>query len=227
MWVEGQAPRRSGRVAVMSNEGYNGEDFQTETGIYSVDDEDQPQQGDMLLETELEDELDRGYSPPEKLQGSRAWGTTAWEEAHDETIDQRIQQEEPDPNTAYGAPDNESGLDEPEMLGGDDPDAIPAEDDFVSDAGERAGRLVAPDQGAHEVTDHEEIAQDVGIDGAAATAEEAAMHIVAEEPGVDPLGADDLGEIGPEGLSEAAADAIRDEDEVNESESLAGGPDAR
>ena len=35
----------------------------------------------------------------------------------------------PDPDTAYGAPDNESGLDDVEgdMVGGDDPDAIPAE----------------------------------------------------------------------------------------------------
>ncbi|MEP7161433.1 MAG: adenosine deaminase [Dermatophilaceae bacterium] len=48
-----------------------------------------------------------------------------------ETIEQRIMQEVPDPNSAYGAPDNESGLDGPEDIGGDDPDAIPADEDFL------------------------------------------------------------------------------------------------
>ncbi|WP_313022183.1 hypothetical protein [Mobilicoccus sp.] len=50
----------------------------------------------------------------------------------EETIDQRIMQEEPDPDSAYGAPDNESGLDDrDDRLGGDDPDAIPAESDVL------------------------------------------------------------------------------------------------
>ena len=40
----------------------------------------------------------------------------------DETIDERIRQEVPDPDSAYGAPDNESGLDD-DRVGGDDPDS--------------------------------------------------------------------------------------------------------
>jgi hypothetical protein len=40
---------------------------------------------------------------------------------------------------------------------------------------------VAPDEGAHEDEESGAIATDVGIDGAAASAEEAAMHIVDED----------------------------------------------
>jgi hypothetical protein len=46
---------------------------------------------------------------------------------------------------------------------------------------DRAGRLVAPDEGAHSVTTKDEVATDVGIDAGAAGAEEAAMHVV-EDP---------------------------------------------
>jgi hypothetical protein len=42
----------------------------------------------------------------------------------------------------------------------------------------RAGRLVAPDEGIGPDYDTDAIASDVGIDGGAASAEEAAMHIV-------------------------------------------------
>src|SRR5206468_349819 len=50
-------------------------------------------------------------------------------------------------------------------------------DDEVGDG--RAGRLVAPDEGAHADEEKDLLAQDVGIDGAAASAEEAAVHVVA------------------------------------------------
>ena len=42
---------------------------------------------------------------------------------------------------------------------------------------QRAGRLVAPDEGMYEDEDQAPLAYDVGIDGAGASAEEAAMHI--------------------------------------------------
>src|SRR6476619_871765 len=79
---------------------------------YSVDDEDQLQPEDTLEDGDLDDVLDRGYSPNDRPQGVNAHGTTAYEESIDETIDERIRQEVPDPNSAYGAPDNESGLDD-------------------------------------------------------------------------------------------------------------------
>ncbi|GAA6524253.1 DUF5709 domain-containing protein [Intrasporangium sp. DVR] len=149
---------------------------------YSVDDEDQLQPEDTLVGDDVEDALDRGYSPADSPRGSQSFGTTPYEQSLDETIDQRILQEEPDPTSAYGAPDNESGLDD-DRLGGDDPDAIAAEDDWLGDnevGSRRAGRLVADDEGAHEDTEKESWARDVGVDGAAASAEEAAVHIIEE-----------------------------------------------
>lgn len=138
---------------------------------------------DTLDQTEVEDPLDTGFSPPDTARGSRAFGTTAWEQSQEETIDQRILQEEEDPDSAYGAPHNESGLDEP-AVGGDDPDAIAAEDDWLGD-GEvgrrRAGRLVAPDEGTHDDVDDELVGSDVGIDGGAASAEEAAIHVIEQD----------------------------------------------
>ena len=93
----------------------------------------------------------------------------------------------------------------------------------MSDSGARAGRLVAPDEGTGADVEKDEVAEDVGIDGAGASAEEAAMHIASDEPGDETLGTDDaetgeLTDAGP--LSEAAADAIRDEDDTNELDSL-------
>lgn len=147
---------------------------------YSLDDEDQLQPEDTLIDDRGEDALDAGYSPPDSARGSYAHGVTAHEQGIDESIEQRIKQEEADPHSAYGAPDNESGLDRP-RIGGDDPDAIDAEDDWLGDSevGDvRAGRLVAPDEGSHEDTDAEAWGRDVGIDGGAASAEEAAMHVI-------------------------------------------------
>ena len=70
--------------------------------------------------------------------------------------------------------------------GGEDPDADPydetGDDDEDLDDGEvgdrRAGRLVDPDQGLGEDTEADLVGDDVGIDGAASSAEEAAVHIV-------------------------------------------------
>ncbi len=56
--------------------------------------------------------------------------------------------------------------------------------DFIDDGevgGERAGRLVDPNQGIGPDVEKDLIGDDVGIDGAAASAEEAAMHIVPDD----------------------------------------------
>ena len=45
----------------------------------------------------------------------------------------------------------------------------------------RAGRLVAPDEGAREDAEKDLVATDVGIDSGAASAEEAAVHVVDSE----------------------------------------------
>jgi Family of unknown function (DUF5709) len=149
-------------------------------GSYSLDDEDQLQPSDTLDDRGVDDLLDEGYSPPERPRGVDAFGTTVAEQRQGESIEQRLAHEEPDPSRAIADP-----LVDPDMLGGDDPDAIAAEDDFLG-GGEvgnrRSGRLMAPDQGAHEDTEPEMVADDVGIDGGGSSAEEAAMHIIEDEP---------------------------------------------
>ena len=46
----------------------------------------------------------------------------------------------------------------------------------------RSGRLVAPDEGAHSDAESDAVARDVGIDGGAAGAEEAAVHVTDGPP---------------------------------------------
>jgi hypothetical protein len=152
-------------------------------GSYSLDDEDQLQPEDTLDDRGVDDLLDEGYSPPERPLGVDAFGTTAAEQRQGESIEQRLAQEEPDP--ANEVEDPLAGPDSADMVGGDDPDAIAAEDDFLGDAevgDRRSGRLIAPDEGAHEDTEVDMVAFDVGIDGGGSSAEEAAIHIVDDEP---------------------------------------------
>jgi Family of unknown function (DUF5709) len=147
-------------------------------GSYSLDDEDQLQPEDTLVDRGVDDLLDEGYSPPERPLGVDAFGTTLAEQRQRETLEQRLAHEVPDPATEFEDP-----LAEPDMLGGDDPDSIAAEDDFLGDGevgSRRSGRLKAPDEGAHEDTEPNLVAEDVGIDGGASSAEEAAIHVIEE-----------------------------------------------
>ena len=141
------------------NESYHG---------YSVDDEDQPQStGDSLVDDRgLPEPLDEGYSPPEKWSAAQGFGNTPLEEQMGETLDQRLQQEVPEPDP-YEQAEKEVDPDEDEV------------DDEVGDA--RAGRLVAPDEGVHVDQEKDLVAEDVGIDGAAASAEEAAVHVIPDD----------------------------------------------
>ncbi|TDU83289.1 hypothetical protein EV138_5751 [Kribbella voronezhensis] len=130
-------------------------------GTYSVDDEDQLQFSDTLDERGVADLLDEGYSPPERWSAGEGFGTTATEALQGETFEQRLAQEEPDI----------------------DPYAVPPEYVDGPQVGRsRAGRLVAPDEGSSLDLDEELIATDVGVDGGAASAEEAAIHVVDDEP---------------------------------------------
>ena len=135
-------------------------------GEYSVDDEDQLPLEDTLLDRGVADVLDEGYSPPERPYGRGAFGPA-------ETLDQRLAEEEPDPASRIGDP-----LDEDEQWRSDESER---EVEFP-ERGEvgrmRAGRLVAPDLGFGEDTESDLLAEDVGISGGAASAEEAAVHII-------------------------------------------------
>ena len=109
------------------------ETISDDLSTWSVDDEDQLQPEDTLISDGVADVLDRGFSPNDTDRYSRAFGTTGAEQAGYETIEQRILQEVPDPVTAYGAPENEAG--DVALIGGDDPDAIPADDRVVTSLG--------------------------------------------------------------------------------------------
>jgi hypothetical protein len=138
-------------------------------GDTSVDDEDQLQPGDTLDDGDLTDVLDRGYSPPDRPpKGYEDYPTEA-ERLRGESLDEKLAEEEPDVDP-YAEPEvtdteDENALDE--QLGLDEADA-------------RSGRLVQPDSGLGADIDSQELATDVGIDGAGASAEEAAMHITRE-----------------------------------------------
>lgn len=127
--------------------------------------EDQLQPQDTLDDRGVDDVLDEGFSPPEKLRGSEDKATTARGELEGETIDERMLQEEPEVWTDAEAELDADILDGP--VGGEV-------------GSERTGRLVAPDQGLGDDVDAEMYAEDEGIDGAGASAEEAAMHTIEE-----------------------------------------------
>lgn len=129
---------------------------------YSVDDENQLQPEDTLVDRGVDDVLDEGYSPPERWSPAESFGNTPAEEERGETLDQRIAQEEPEP------------------------DPYAEEDELSEDVGGevgnlRAGRLVDEDEGLGPDEESEMVGQDVGIDGAGASAEEAAVHVIDEE----------------------------------------------
>ncbi|MZF90449.1 DUF5709 domain-containing protein [Streptomyces sp. SID5643] len=136
---------------------------------------------DAVDERTYDDTLDEGYSPPEKPLGVTKRGTTAAEQHEGETLDERLAQEVPD---VSAEPAGDGVGDTPDSDGEPvDPEAGTA----------RAGRLVAPDEGTHADTTKETVATDVGIDGGAAGAEEAAMHVVEDDealPGDDTVSDD-------------------------------------
>ena len=162
------------------NESYHG---------YSVDDEDQPQgDGDSLVDDRgLAEPLDEGYSPPEKWSAAQGYGNTPLEEIQGESLDQRVDQEvaEPDP---YEVADEEAARgDLAAMVAEDSSEGEAVQADVEGAEGERAGRLVAADEGVRTDTEKDLVAEDVGIDGAAAGAEEAAVHVVEDPEPADPL----------------------------------------
>ena len=127
-------------------------------------DQDQFQPQDSLVDRGVEDALDEGYSPPEKP-------SVLLRHGEHESLDDRLAEEEPEPDP-YAAPEQEDNLtvrDELENL----------DDGEVGD--QRAGRLMDPNQGIGPDIDKDLIGEDVGIDAGAASAEEAAMHIVPDD----------------------------------------------
>jgi hypothetical protein len=113
-------------------------------------------------------DLDEGYSPPERPRELRAWGLTTREARTHESLARRLAREVPDVTDQWDG----DGI-------GDSADSDGERiDDQVGDM--RAGRLVAFDVDPTDPAT-EYLAREVGIDGGAASAEEAAMHIVPDE----------------------------------------------
>lgn len=100
--------------------------------------------------------MQTGYNPPDREPYNLRHAPTPAEEREGESLDERLAEEEPE-NTV---------------------------DDMVDDVEEpRAGRLVAPDEGAHPDEEADEVATDVGPAGYASSSEEAAVHIQDEDNG--------------------------------------------
>ena len=113
---------------------------------------------DSLLDTRIDDVLDEGYSPPDRE--PRVHVPTESEEARGESLDDLLSAEVPDIWVEEeGNLFDESG----EEVGGP-----------------RAGRLVGIGSDGLFDTEKDLVAGDVGIDGAGASAEEAAMHVIDE-----------------------------------------------
>lgn len=138
-------------------EGFNELD---ETSVDIEEQQSQQQPYDTLDDRGVDDVLDEGIVPNQKWSPAQGFGNTAAEQREGETLDQRIAQEEPDVDPYAEVEES-------------------LQDDQVGDV--RSGRLVAPDEGAHEDAEKDSVATDVGISGGAATAEEAAMHIISDE----------------------------------------------
>lgn len=136
-------------------------------GEYSTEDDNQLQPEDTLVDRGVDDVLDEGYSPPERPYGRGAFGPG-------ESMDEILAEEELDPASRIGDP-----LDEAERQRSDDAEREAEFPERRREIGRgRAGRLVAPDHGFGEDTETEMVAEDVGVSGGAASAEEAAIHII-------------------------------------------------
>lgn len=120
---------------------------------------DQLQSGDSLIDRGVDDVLDEGYVAPDNWSPAQGYGNTPAEMRQRETIEQRRGQEMPEPVDRMQPHWNAAG--EPREVGG-----------------VRAGRLMdVRAAGGADAT----LGIDVGFSGGAASAEEAAMHIISED----------------------------------------------
>jgi Family of unknown function (DUF5709) len=130
------------------------------------------------------DPLDRGVAPPERWTAGIRYGTTESEQERGESLDQWLTQEEPDVDAGLDGEDlDDEQLSRLVRRSAGENIAEEDLDGLLLDDGPdpRAGRLVAEDEGVHPPAEPDLVAHDTGIDGGAATAEEAAMHVVDDD----------------------------------------------
>ena len=113
---------------------------------------------DALLDDRIEDVLDEGYNPPDREPSVNV--PTEAEEARGESLDELLSAEVP------------------EVWIEDESNLFDESGDEVGDR--RSGRLVDEESDGFSDTEKDLVAGDVGIDGAGASAEEAAMHVIDE-----------------------------------------------
>lgn len=129
----------------------------------SIEDEGVLDASDTLDDDAVPDPLDAGVQAADRWSGANRFGTTAAEERAGESLEQLLAEEEPDIDP-YAEP-------------------APDEDELIRrgyEAEPRAGRLVADDEGFGPDTEADSVAWDAGIAGGGASAEEAAVHLVAD-----------------------------------------------
>jgi len=181
-------------------------DFDDESTLDEEEALDPVDEGDFSNDPEASI-YDASWVPPDREPKHGDHGTTLTEMREGEPLDRRLVEEEPDVfERELGDPVDQvlgprSGQDDPNLeedddarlateADGGDPEVRQAleeeggDTDFPAAEFEpeepRAGRLVEPDEGAHPDEEKDMVAYDAGISGGAASAEEAAVHIVDE-----------------------------------------------
>jgi len=123
-----------------------------------------------------DDPLDQGIVAPDRWSAGERYGTTLEEARAGESLDQLLAEEEPE-RDPYADDELSPSEGVEEEWADEDVDGMLLDDG----ADPRAGRLVAGDEGAHSDEEADLVARDVGIDAGAASAEEAAMHVVDDD----------------------------------------------
>src|ERR1700760_1672722 len=122
--------------------------------------------------------LDRGVAAPDRWSAGTRYALEGEEDS--ESLDELLSEEEPDETAddEESWDENETDADVPRLERDDDPDP-------------RAGRLAATEAAVYgedddvpAIQDGELLASDTGIDGGAATAEKAALHVI-DDPADD------------------------------------------
>lgn len=133
------------------------DDFELSESPGDEDGVEQLQPDDTLIDRGVADVLDEGYIAPDNWSPAQGFGNTVEEMRQGETLEMRVAQELPEVSPPDDTPWNPEG--ESREVGS-----------------RRAGRLVDV-----RGRDGESLAMAVGIDGGAASAEEAAMHVIEPE----------------------------------------------
>lgn len=150
-----------------------GSEYEHEEGVWDLDENEVLDASDTLEGTPGDDPLDRGIAWPQHY--SAAFRYAAKGNEDNESLEELLAEEEPDISLDSYAESWDENATSTEV----------ARKERSLGADPRSGRLVAREEEVHaDATDasltfeDELVAFDVGIDGGAATAEEAAMHVI-------------------------------------------------